>query len=141
MSAPHRAFRFVGAGADTAGGGLALTPTGDVEMVSGDESIRQALLLLLGTIPGERVMRPGYGSLLHRLAFAPNDQTTAGLAIHCVRHAVQRWEPRVEVLHVDADADPEQPERLDVVLRYRVRASLATALLRYSVDLGGDGPR
>lgn len=139
MTAPHQALRFVGSGSDLAGaGGLATTPTGAVAVVSGDDSIRQALLLLLGTVPGERVMRPGYGSRLHRLAFAPNDHTTAGLAIHYVRQAVQRWEPRVDVLDVDADADPDRPEQLNVVLRYRVRASLTTQLLHYSVDLGAE---
>ena len=138
MTARDQAFRFAGEGADpNAGGpGLTVTPTGATAMVSGDESIRQALLLLLGTVPGERVMRPTYGSLLHRLAFAPNDQTTAGLAIHYVRQAVQIWEPRVEMLDVDADADPDRPQRLDVVLRYRVRSSLTTQQLTYPVELG-----
>ena len=41
-------------------------------------------------------MRPGYGCHLFRLAFAPNDDTTAGLAIHYVRQALERWEPRIE---------------------------------------------
>ena len=43
-------------------------------------------------------MRPDYGCELHRLVFSPNDDTTAGLAIHYVRRALERWEPRVEVL-------------------------------------------
>lgn len=137
MPAPNQAFRFTGAGADVAGSGLGLTPTGATATVSGDESIRQALLLLLGTVPGERVMRPTYGSLLHRLAFAPNDRTTAGLAIHYVRRAVQAWEPRIEVLDVDADADPDLPERLLVVLRYRLRSGVTTHELTYPVDLAG----
>jgi phage baseplate assembly protein W len=131
-----RAFRF-------AEGGLALTTSGAVAMVEGDEAVRQAILMLLSTTPGERVMRPGYGSRLHRLAFAPNDDTTAGLAIHYVRQALRRWEPRVEVLGVDAAPDPDAPSRLTIVLQYRVRASLSAATMTYSLDLapadeGGD---
>src|SRR5690606_2064990 len=38
--------------------GLRLGPAGGVEMVAGDASVRQAILLLLSTMPGERVMRP-----------------------------------------------------------------------------------
>jgi hypothetical protein len=115
---------------------LVATSTGAVSTVAGDESIRQAVVLLLSTRPGERLMRPQYGSYLHRLLFSPNDHTTAGLAIHYVRQAVQRWEPRVEVLDLDAGADPLVPTRLDIRLRYRVRASLAVELVDYPFDLG-----
>lgn len=116
-------------------GGLAITPTGKLATVVGDDAVRQAILLLLTTRPGERVMRPGYGSLLHRLVFAPNDATTAGMAIHYVRQALARWEPRAEVLGVDAGADPDHPEQLTVELTYRVRASQAVEVLRIPVEL------
>jgi len=46
---------------------------------------------------GERVLRPEYGCDLHRLVFSPNDATTAGLAVHYVRAALLRWEPRIEI--------------------------------------------
>ena len=81
-------------------------------MVEDDASIRQSLLLLLSTSPGERVMRPDYGCSLRRLVFAPNDDTTAGLAIHYVRQAVERWEPRVEILASMPVATRSIPERL-----------------------------
>lgn len=131
-----RAFRFVGAGFDLGpAGGLRLTSAGGLAMTDGDETVRQALFLLLSTTPGERVMRPGYGSRLHRLVFAPNDETTAGLAIHYVRQAIQRWEPRVEVINVDAGRDPDAAWRLLIRLDYRVRASLTVGALTFSVDL------
>jgi phage baseplate assembly protein W len=135
VSPPERAFRFVGAGFGTDAGGLALTATGAVSMVDGDDSIRQAIMLLLSTTPGERLMRPEYGTYLSRLIFAPNDDTTAGLAIHYVRQALTRWEPRVEIVELDAGADPLLPERLNIILRYRVRASLGVATVQYPFDL------
>ena len=139
MTAVNRAPRFVGIGLGEAGpgGGLAIGATGSLAMVEGDESVRQAIVMLLTTSPGERLMRPDYGSQLHRLAFAPNDQTTAGLAIHYVRAALTRWEPRVEIVHLDAAADPYQAERLVLTLLYRVRTSLSTDLLELSIAVGG----
>jgi phage baseplate assembly protein W len=134
-AARERAFRFLGAGFGTDAGGLALTATGAVSMVDGDDSVRQAIMLLLSTTPGERLMRPEYGTYLSRLLFAPNDDTTAGLAIHYVRQALTRWEPRVEIVELDAGADPLLPERLNITLRYRVRASLGTATIEYPFDL------
>lgn len=115
---------------------LETTATGRVALIHGDEEIRQSIMMLLGTIPGERLMRPEYGSHLHRLLFAPNDQTTAGLAIHYVKQAITRWEPRVELEEVDANADPDFPSRLNLSLRYRVKQTLATESLDYSLSLG-----
>jgi phage baseplate assembly protein W len=145
-----QAFRFADPGLVSIGraGGLTVDPTGSLATVDGDASVRQAILLLLVTRPGERVMRPQYGSLLHRLVFAPDDATTAGLAIHYVRQALARWELRIEVLDVDAGAEPDAPEQLVITLRYRVRASQQEATLTIPVELapvdplrtGGQGP-
>jgi phage baseplate assembly protein W len=131
----ERAFRFLRAGFSDQDGGLTLGATGAVAMVEGDDSVRQAIVLLLSTTPGERLMRPRYGSHLHRLLFAQNDETTAGLAIHYVRQALERWEPRVDIVDLDAAADPRLPERLNITLRYRVRASLAVGTIDYPFDL------
>lgn len=138
MRTPVRTPRFAGIGLAEAGtgGGLGANATGGLGMVEGDEAVRQAIIMLLTTQPGERLMRPDYGSHLHRLAFAPNDQTTAGLAIHYVRSALARWEPRVEIVDLDAAADPVEPERLVIYLQYRVRASLVTDTIELTVSLG-----
>jgi phage baseplate assembly protein W len=119
--------------------GLVMDPSGAIDTVADDEAIRQALLLLISTRPGERVMRPEYGCDLSRLVFSPNDDTTAGLAIHFVRQAVERWEPRVEVLRVDATRDPEESTRLVIALDYRIRATLRGSSVEVGVDLQ-EGP-
>jgi hypothetical protein len=119
--------------------GLVIDPAGGIETVVDDEAIRQSLLLLISTRPGERVMRPEYGCDLSRLVFSPNDDTTAGLAIHFVRQAVERWEPRVEILRVDANRDPEEATRLEIVLDYRVRATLRGDRVVVGIDLQ-EGP-
>lgn len=140
MGSTDRAFRFIHPDLDAGEGpsGLRLSPTGGLDMVDGHAAVRQAVLLLLSTFPGERVMRPGYGCELGRLVFQPNDDTTAGLAIHYVRRAVETWEPRVELLAVDANRNPEEPGRLDVSLEYRVRATRHRDRLTFSFSLTGE---
>jgi uncharacterized protein len=98
-------------------------------------AVRQSIMLLLTTAPGERVMRPDYGCDLQKLVFLPNDATTHGLAIHYVRRALQRWEPRIEILRLDAEADEKDPGRMDVILEYRVRKTAQTENLVISVPL------
>lgn len=115
--------------------GLSLNARGGVALVTGRESVRQALLMLLSTVPGERVMRPDYGCDLQRLLFWPNDATTAGLAILYVRRAVERFEPRVEILGVDAGPDIDRPDQLNVSLSYRIRATRELEQMAFAVDL------
>lgn len=133
----YRAWRFLYPGLDAAedSAGLRFAASGGIDMVQYNETIRQALLLLFSTRPGERVMRPEYGCDIHRLVFSPNDDTTAGLAIYYVQRAIDRWEPRIDVLRLDAGRDPEQPERLNILLQYRVRVTRHTELLSFSLNL------
>lgn len=127
-----------GAGTDMLGG-LSLTPRGGLDTISDRAGVRQALLLLLLTRPGERVLRPTYGCELHKLLFWPNDDTTAGLAIHYVRQAIERWEPRVDRVRVDAQRNPETDSRLDITLAYRVRSTGDEDRLSVQLNLEGGG--
>jgi uncharacterized protein len=121
--------------------GLRLAATGALATVAGDACVRQAVLLLLTTRPGERVQRPAYGCTLFELVFAPNDETTAGLAIQAVRRALTLWEPRVEILELDAGPAPDDPTQLAVHLAYRVRSTLVRESLELRVPLrGGEVP-
>ena len=119
----YRAIRFLHPDFDERQpfAGIRISSTGGVEMVSGLASVRQSILMLLTTTPGERVMRPDYGCDLQELVFSPNDPTTHGLAIYYVRRAIRRWEPRVEILFLDATANEDDPGRMDIYLEYRLK--------------------
>jgi phage baseplate assembly protein W len=133
----YRAWRFAHPDfdAELPSAGVQFLPSYGMEMVEGLSAVRQSILLLLSTRPGERVMRPGYGCPLHRLVFEPNHATTHGLAIHYVRQAITRWEPRAEILRLDADVAADDPNRLDIVLDYRVRFLHATDRIVFPVNL------
>jgi uncharacterized protein len=140
-SAPtYRALRFLLPKADAPEqpAGLTISQRGSIAVVDGNDSVQQAIFLLLSTRPGERVMRPGYGCDLHRLVFWPNDDTTAGLAIHYTRRALERWEPRVEILRLDTERYIESPEYLVLTLEYRVRATQQVGVVTYAFSLMGD---
>jgi len=118
--------------------GLSLSAGGGIEMVEEEDSVKQAIHLLLSTAPGERVMRQEYGCDLQRLVFSPNDDTTAGLAKHYVERALARWEPRIQVLRLDALRVEEDPGRLDIHLEYKVRATQQTGRLTFPLSLSGE---
>lgn len=138
----YRAWRFVHPDFDQATEvpGLGVSNRGGIDMVEGALSVRQAILLLISTRPGERVMRPHYGCHLQRLVFAPNDDTTAGLAMHYVRQALERWEPRVDIVRLDAkrSEDDRMPGLLEINLEYHVRATQQNEFLTYRFDVMGE---
>ena len=142
MEGRYRAWRFVHPDFDSRENvaGLRISNRGRIDMVEEHASVRQAILLLLSTRPGEGVMRPTYGCNLHRLIFSPNDETTAGLAIHYVRQAITRWEPRVAILRIDAvrTAEVVSSARLELIFEYRVLSTQRADRLTFPFDLMGE---
>lgn len=76
---------------------LRLNDRDRLTMVGDDADIRQAIRIIIFTVPGERVMRPDFGCEIHSLMFAPMNQQTFILAERYVREALLRWEPRINV--------------------------------------------
>jgi phage baseplate assembly protein W len=96
---------------------------GGMELVSGAEEIRQAVWIILSTPVGQRVMRPTFGSQLHSLVFAPTNAETFGLAEMYVQEALAFWEPRIEVLDVNAGRDPDRDNVMRIEIRYLIKSS------------------
>lgn len=96
---------------------------GALSLVSGETEIEQAILIILRTAPGQRVMRPEFGCELHDLVFMPNNSATASRVERAVREALGRWEPRIQVLDVDVNPDLEDTARLLVQIHYRIKAT------------------
>src|SRR6476619_7475550 len=78
---------------------VALDPrTGLVASVEYEEDIRQSILIILETAPGERVMRPNFGCGIHDLVFTALDSMTLQLIRSSVDEAMRRCEARIELL-------------------------------------------
>ncbi|MET4023184.1 GPW/gp25 family protein [Bradyrhizobium sp. S3.2.12] len=101
---------------------VALDPrTGLVASVAYEEDIRQSILIILETVPGERVMRPNFGCGIHELVFAAMDSTTLQRVRSTVEEALRRCEARIEVLGVNVDDAATSEGKLVVEVEYRVR--------------------
>ena len=113
-------YEFVGSGLAFP---IRVDLTGKVALVDGEPELEQSIALILGTIPGERPMRPEFGCRIHDYVFAPADATTAGLIAYEVRQSLLRWEPRIDVTDVIVIPDPHDAGVLLVDLRYTVRST------------------
>jgi phage baseplate assembly protein W len=101
---------------------------------SGVAKVEQSIRIILGTQPGERVMRPDFGCRLRGLAFAPNTPATADLARYYVTDSLDRWEPRIELLAVDVTNEPGRG-LLQLQIRYRLLTTQTTQDLTYPFSL------
>ncbi|HET6443756.1 MAG TPA: GPW/gp25 family protein [candidate division Zixibacteria bacterium] len=96
-------------------GGLALT--------NEISELEQSISIILTTSPGQRVMRPTFGSRLHELVFAPNNSQTAARARRFVEDALRMWEPRITLVEVEAQPDPDNAANLLITIQYEVKAT------------------
>ena len=100
-----------------------LEVTGAPALVPYEEDIRQSIMIIMGTEPGERIMRPDFGAGLNRFVFEPANTTTMALVQTRVHDALVDWEPRIEVLDVKVTTDANEKNLLLIETTYRVRAT------------------
>ena len=86
------------------------------------DRIRESIIQILETRPGERLMRPEFGSRVKDLVFEQNDAVLKGLLRFHISDAIKRWEKRIVVTDVSFDDSSEATDgnRLLVRITYRV---------------------
>lgn len=104
---------------------------GRVRFAADAQDIAQAILIILQTAPGERVMLPDFGCRINELVFAAGNATATSLAQLYVKQALDRWEPRIQVTSVVATVQPEQPNMLQISVEYIIRSRNQPANLVY----------
>lgn len=71
-----------------------------------DRLIKNDLLQLLLTVPGERVNRPNFGVNLRNFVFEDSSPSSLSLLASGVREAVIAQEPRINILELQIASDP-----------------------------------
>jgi phage baseplate assembly protein W len=83
------------------------------------DHIRDLMYQVLFTGPGERVMRPTFGSGLLQLVFAPNSDVLAATTQMLVQGALQQW--LGDLIVVDAVSVEAEDATLRVTVQYTIR--------------------
>ncbi|RME73782.1 MAG: baseplate protein [Chloroflexi bacterium] len=117
---------------------LQFDSSGRLALVGGERDIEQSIFIILGTAPGERVMRPEFGCRIHELVFAPNNAETEGLLIHYVQEALARWEPRITVQDVLVSPSPDNDAMVLIEIRYQVKDTHDPRSIVYPFFLMGE---
>jgi phage baseplate assembly protein W len=81
--------------------------------------IRGLIEQILFTVPGERVMRPDFGSGLNEMVFAPNSPELAATTQFLVQGALQQW--MADLITVEAVEVSAVDASLSVTVQYVIR--------------------
>ena len=115
---------------------LQVTPGGKIAQARYEQRIEESIYLILNTAKGERVMLPEFGCGIHDLVFAPNNAATLTVVVQTVREALVAYEPRIDVLDINAETAPEELNLLLIRINYRIRANNALGNLVYPFYIG-----
>tara|TARA_B100001564_G_C20617909_1_gene660832 strand:+ start:270 stop:662 length:393 start_codon:yes stop_codon:yes gene_type:complete len=96
--------------------------TNDVVVSKDASAIKQAIVNLLLTNKGERLMNPEYGSDIRRYLFEPLDYGTANQITGNIKSTIDTFEPRISVLNLRALPNDDD-NGFDVEMTYEIRGT------------------
>jgi phage baseplate assembly protein W len=99
--------------------------------------VRDLIEQVLFTIPGERVMRPDFGSGVAQLVFAPNSVELASATQMLIQGSLQQW--LGEVIVVQGVRVEANDAVLSITVQYSVRSNDQMQVQTFTQPLGG-GP-
>lgn len=92
---------------------------GRTAAASEEEHVRDLIEQVLFTAPGERVNRPGFGTGLLQMVFAPNSDVIAAALQLTVQGALQQW--LGDLIQVESVTAVSEDSTLRVTVQYRLR--------------------
>ena len=103
---------------------------GRTALTDDETHARDLIEQVLFTAPGERVNRPGFGTGLQQLLFAPNSDELATATQFLVQGALQQW--LGDLIQVQAVQVDNQNETLRVTVQYVVRRNRQQQVAQFS---------
>lgn len=113
-----------------------LGANGRLAWSEGEDSIHEAIRIILQTRLEERVMLPRFGGGLDAFLFEPNTVATRHQIARRIETALAQWEPRIVVDGIDVAADPHDPEAAIATIEFRLVATQARERVQLTIDLG-----
>jgi Bacteriophage baseplate protein W len=102
----------------------AVGSTGAPKTTSPDDHLRDLILQVLFTSPGERVNLPEFGAGVQQLVFAPNSDTLRTSTQFLISNSLQRWlGDRIDINQVNVTSAQGDEETVTIEIVYVVKAT------------------
>ena len=96
--------------------------TNDIVVSKDASAIKQAIVNLLLTNKGERLMNPNYGSDIRKYLFEPLDYGTSYLIKGNIQSTIDEFEPRISILRLSCTPNFND-NGFDVEMTYRIQGT------------------
>ena len=93
--------------------------SGDLITLKNENAIARAVRNIVSTTPGEKLFSPDFGSSVSEILFENVDDITAVSIKDEISSSLANYEPRVELINVNVDANFDE-NQFDVLITYRI---------------------
>lgn len=94
-----------------------------VIMLSDEEIVHNSLVVLLSTIPSERIMKPDYGCDLRDFIFEALEVSLIKRMTDRIEQNIIKFEPRVKVINIETEDLSIPYGRIDIHVHYLIKAT------------------
>ena len=106
----------------------------DLIGLKNENAIARSVRNIVFTLPGEKFFDENFGSRISATLFENIDDISAGLIVDEIRQSIDRYEPRVELLNVEAFPDFDN-NSFDVLIVYNIiGADVAPQELQFALQ-------
>jgi len=108
--------------------------TGDISLKRDVEAVKQSVVNILSTNRGERPFDPDFGANIRNQLFENFDPIVKQLIDDDIRSALRNYEPRVRVLNVNVNAQPDR-NSIDITIEFQIQSPEQTVTtVSFSVE-------
>ena len=93
--------------------------TGDILALKNEAAITRSLRNIVFTVPGEKFFNPDFGSKISQSLFENIDDISANIIKGEITNSIRAYEPRVNLISVNAYPNPDQ-NTFDAVILYDI---------------------
>lgn len=97
--------------------GKDLIGSGDVNMLTNEQAIKESIYNLIFTKPGTRLMQPQYGINIESYLFEPLDSLTIKMIRQDILYGLSAFEPRISDINIDIETD-EILQHIDIDISF-----------------------
>ena len=106
----------------------------DLIGLKNENAIARSIRNIVFTLPGEKFFDENFGSRISASLFENIDDISAGLIVDEIRQSIDRYEPRVELINVEAFPDFDN-NSFDVLIVYNIiGADVAPQELQFALQ-------
>ena len=106
----------------------------DLIGLKNENAIARSIRNIVFTLPGEKFFDENFGSKISASLFENIDDISAGLIVDEIRQSIDRYEPRVELINVEAFPDFDN-NSFDVLIVYNIiGADVAPQELQFALQ-------